>query len=110
MDGPDDFDPAAVMDGHPNIQFEDDELHPPPQPRTEDLYVEEQVRGGRSYGPANTILDNIRINDTFAEERKHNLYYPFASNADWQVASWLSRLNVPLELLDEFFRLDYVRL
>lgn len=93
-----------------NAQFSIDELFPRAEPRTFDNHTVKHPNAASPFGDADTILDDIRKNDEFASDRQNNMYYPFASRLDWEVASWLSRLNVSMELTDEFFNLDFVSL
>lgn len=67
-------------------------------------------RPDRTFGRTGTFLDDIRLNDQFAEERNDCLYFPFDSEMDWGVAAWLSRSGMSMSVIDEFFRLEYVRL
>ncbi len=96
------------MDDVPPMHFTHEELFPRAEPRSRDNFTKKHTAAGNPFGDGHTILDNIRKNDTFASERKENIYYPFASRLDWEVASWLSRLNVSMELTNEFFDLEFV--
>lgn len=62
-----------------------------------------------TFGQSATFLDDIRLNDQFAGERKDCLYFPFNSKMDWEVAAWLNRSGMSMSVIDEFFRLEYVR-
>lgn len=104
-DGFDDFN----FDDLTAFEFADKELHPRSEPRTFDNYTEMYPGTGKAYGVGDTILEDIRKNDAFADERETNIYYPFASKDDWEAGSWLSRLNVPMGLANEFFQLRLVR-
>lgn len=59
--------------------------------------------------------EKIYHHDTNAKERKGNEkdgpnpFVPFADFSDWEVARWLASLNVSMEKVDEFFKLNYVR-
>lgn len=105
-DGVDDFD----FNNLPPMEFTEEELHPRAEPRTLENHSVKHPTAGAAFGPSLTVLEDIRLNDKHAKERKNNIYYPFASKVDWEVGSWLSRLNVSMELVDEFFRLDFVRI
>ena len=50
-------------------------------------------------------MDNF-YTDKFAEERTKNPYYPFASRAEWELASFLSRANLSMKFVDEFLSLE----
>ncbi|KAF8212909.1 hypothetical protein K438DRAFT_1751323 [Mycena galopus ATCC 62051] len=47
--------------------------------------------------------------DQFAAHRKGNLYYPFASKVEWQMASFLLRSGMTMKDIDDFLRLQLVR-
>lgn len=47
--------------------------------------------------------------DEFASRRKKNLYYPFASEAEWQMASFLLRSGMTMKDIDDFLKLQLVR-
>lgn len=41
--------------------------------------------------------------------RKDNPYHPFGNRGDYQLGSWLTRNNLPMKSVDEFFTLEWVR-
>ena len=47
--------------------------------------------------------------DQFAEHRKINMYYPFASRQDWEVGSLLLRSGLSMAGIDSFLSLELVR-
>ena len=55
-----------------------------------------------------TFMDIFEM-DQYAEERKVNLYFPFASCEEWQFASWILRLRLSLTAIDSLLSLDLVR-
>lgn len=48
--------------------------------------------------------------DEHAEKRADNIYYPFATSAEWQLASFLSQSSLSVAETDEFLRLELVRM
>lgn len=54
-----------------------------------------------------TFMDSFR-EDQYAEERKVNPYFPFASQEEWQFASWLLRSRLSLTAIDSLLSLDIV--
>jgi hypothetical protein len=46
--------------------------------------------------------------DQYAEERKSNLFYPFASKQDWDVGYWLLSSGLSMAAIDEFLSLELV--
>jgi len=81
------------------------------QPEPQCLHYREEFpdRNGVScdMGKGKTFMDLFN-EDTYAEERHHNIYYPFASQAEWQLASFLLKSGLSMVALDEFFKLDLV--
>ena len=55
-----------------------------------------------------TFMDFFET-DQYSEERKENLYFPFASREEWQFASWLLRSRLSLAAIDSLLSLDLVR-
>lgn len=47
--------------------------------------------------------------DKHAGERTSNLYYPFQSKGEWEIASFLSRSGLSMKRIDEFLSLSLVR-
>ena len=47
--------------------------------------------------------------DQYAELRRANLYYPFASKQDWEVGLWLLRSSLSMAAINSFFSLQLVR-
>ena len=57
----------------------------------------------------NLYLRNV-VTDEHHEKRKiAGPFYPFSGKEDWDTFKWLSSLHVPMEKVDEFFNLPYVR-
>jgi hypothetical protein len=61
----------------------------------------------RVYGKGHTFMDVFDA-DRFADKRKENLYYPFASKQDWEMASWLLRSGLSKGAVDQFLHLELV--
>lgn len=55
----------------------------------------------------NSFLDHFD-RDRFSEERRSNLYYPFASRADWEFGLWLTRSGLSMAAIDSFLSLELV--
>ena len=55
-----------------------------------------------------TFLDVFET-DRYSEERKENVYFPFASHEEWQFASWLLRSRLSLAAIDSLLSLELVR-
>lgn len=61
----------------------------------------------RTFGTAPTFMGNFH-EDRHAKDRENNLYYPFASADEWEVASYLTRSNMTVVQIDEFLKLRLV--
>ena len=78
-----------------------------PQQIGPDQFVEvfegcaEQFPGGK------TFMDEFR-NDQYAEERRQNLYFPWASWREWAFASWLLRSRLSMAAIDSLLSLELV--
>lgn len=46
--------------------------------------------------------------DVNASSRRINIYHPFSSKEDWQLARWLSDSGMPQTAIDAFLKLDRV--
>ena len=46
--------------------------------------------------------------DQYTDERQQNLYFPFASQEEWQFASWLLHSHLSLATIDSLLSLDIV--
>ncbi|KAJ7808909.1 hypothetical protein B0H14DRAFT_3090219 [Mycena olivaceomarginata] len=57
-----------------------------------------------TFGTAPTFMDNFS-KDRHTNDRQNNLYYPFASADEWEVASYLARSNMTVVQIDEFLKL-----
>jgi hypothetical protein len=54
-----------------------------------------------------TFLDRFD-QDQFSHERCSNLYYPFASRADWEFGLWLTRSSLSMAAIDNMLSLELV--
>jgi hypothetical protein len=61
----------------------------------------------RVYGTGHTFM-NVFDADKYADKRKENLYYPFASKQDWEMGAWLLRSGLSMPAIDQFLRLQLV--
>lgn len=60
-----------------------------------------------SYPGGKTFMDEF-FADQHGALRNDNLFYPFASQQDWQIASWLLRSRLSMAAIDAFLALDLV--
>ena len=63
----------------------------------------------QTFGKGETFLD-IFNKDNYADKRNDNLYYPFATQPEWELASFLLKSGLSMAQTDEFLRLDLVSL
>jgi len=70
-------------------------------------YREEYPTAARVWGKGETFMEKFN-QDRFAHEREKNMYYPFASKDDWEMASFLLRSGLSMALIDDFLSLQLV--
>ena len=70
-------------------------------------FVQEYDGAAITFGPGMTFMQQFEC-DEFAEECTQNLFYPFASRAEWELAAFLVRLDLSLAALDMFLSLHLV--
>lgn len=102
--------PPYVDDDPMDIEWNDDHLDLPPAPSDSGESpgnVEEFPGAARCFPHGSTFMDQF-FSDEYGELRKENLYYPFASQQDWQLASWLLRSRLSMAAIDSFLSLQLV--
>ncbi|KAG1906124.1 uncharacterized protein F5891DRAFT_975575 [Suillus fuscotomentosus] len=68
--------------------------------------LEEKYEGaGACYSEDGLTFLDVFDADEFAEYRKDNLFYPFASKEEWEVADYLLRSTLSMAAIDEFLKL-----
>lgn len=70
-------------------------------------YREEFTNAAHEWGAGETFMGKFDLDD-FSDQRKKNLYYPFASKEDWEMAAFLLRSGMSLALIDDFLNLQFV--
>ncbi|KAH7917703.1 hypothetical protein BV22DRAFT_1135188 [Leucogyrophana mollusca] len=65
------------------------------------------VGAGGIYGYGSTFMDQFDMDEN-ASLRKENIYYPFASRQDWEIASWLLRSGLSMGAINSFLSLELV--
>ncbi|KAG1868721.1 hypothetical protein C8R48DRAFT_598563 [Suillus tomentosus] len=71
--------------------------------------LEEEYDGvGASYSQDGSIFLDLFDADEYAECRVDNLYYPFASKEEWEVADYLLHSSLSMAAIDEFLKLSMV--
>ena len=72
-------------------------------------FIEVFEGASKTYGKGTTFMAHFDY-DKFANERTVNLYYPFASKEEWEIASFLLCSSLSMHAIDKFLSLDRVRL
>ena len=99
-------------DAHVSDRFGRDEdiAHDPVdehQPDTPGPVVDTHPNTPSTYPGGTTFMDRF-FQDQYSSFQKENLYYPFASRVDWQLASWLLHSHLSMATIDSFLSLELV--
>jgi len=70
-------------------------------------YREDFAGAAKVYGTGETFMGKFD-SDGFAEQREKNIYYPFASKVDWEMAAFLLRSRMSMAMIDDFLKLELV--
>jgi hypothetical protein len=70
-------------------------------------FIQEYEGAARKYGRGTTFLQRFD-SDQYAQARKTNLYYPFASRDEWELAAFLLRSDLSLASINSFLSLKLV--
>ena len=96
-----DIDPGSdFVEGAPNSTGETQTGEPGP-------FVELYPGASANYGRGRTFMDTFD-SDRFSSERQNNLFYPFASKAEWEFASWLANSGLSMTAIDKCLSLDII--
>jgi len=112
--------PAAVLShlNHPYSTCSRWFLPPdsqPPSPSSstqDDLNTSPRIPfpfSGHVFGKGPSFLDNFR-SDKLSGNRSQNLYHPFASKEEWELAAFLTQCDLSMKVVDGFLSLEMVRL
>lgn len=63
---------------------------------------------GQTYGDGPTFMDLFN-SDHHASKRINNVYYPFRTRGDWEMGSWLLRSDLSMRAINDFLKLEKVR-
>lgn len=88
-------------DTHPNPP------PPPPTPPNPPSRSTDFPDAGFVYGRGDGFM-GMFFNDTHAEERASNIYFPFQSKGEWEIASFLSSSGLSMKRVNEFLSLSMV--
>ena len=70
-------------------------------------FVDEYEGAAKEFGTGTTFMDEFD-RDQYAGERINNLYYPFASRDEWELAAFLLRSDLSMASIDSFLSLNLV--
>ncbi len=90
---PEDYDASDSSPSEPEIDKPIFDIHP---------------TAGATFGTTRNILEEIETNDKYSKEREENTYYPFASEAEFQVAAYLDSSSLSMGEIDKFLKLELV--
>ena len=71
-------------------------------------FVEMYKGSAECFAGGKTFMDEFMA-DQYAEQRRENLYFPWASQSEWAFASWLLRSRLSMAAIDSLLALDLVR-
>ncbi|KAE9387336.1 hypothetical protein BT96DRAFT_837803 [Gymnopus androsaceus JB14] len=94
------------QDHHDSYDPESEDRYDPPE---EDRPLVIPYPGAtKVVGQGVTYLDDFN-QDRFAEERKTNLYYPFASRAEWETVSFLLNSSLTMAEISDYLKLELTK-
>jgi hypothetical protein len=109
-----DMDPPPLMPSFsPEVDMETGDINdqPPRQgaalPALPSFHTEFFQGASKVFGSGETYMD-LFSKDKHAAARTTNLYYPFASQAEWELASFLLKSNLSRVAIDQFLKLEFV--
>jgi hypothetical protein len=72
------------------------------------FFVEEYPGAAKIVSQTGTTFMDDFDADIHAGERQKNIFYPFASRDEWQIASYLLRSGLSMSAIDDFLSLELV--
>jgi hypothetical protein len=78
-----------------------------PEDEPNPFNIKKHPTSGHVYGRGETFMDRCD-KDKFTERREGNIYYPFASRDEWELASFLLRSPLSMAAVDRFLKLELV--
>ncbi|KAI6000245.1 hypothetical protein EDC04DRAFT_2908859 [Pisolithus marmoratus] len=85
------------------------DLQDPPGPGMAPLGTVKYFPGASHSYPSGRMFMDQFFSDKNGELHKENLFYPFASQEDWQIASWLLCSHLSMAAIDSFLSLDLIK-
>ena len=88
-----------------------DNIDQPPQPEQDatlpPFHTDFFLGSSKVFGKGETYLDLFN-EDEYAGARQTNLYYPFATQPEWELASFLLKSDLSRVAIDQFLKLQLV--
>ena len=84
-----------------------EDLPPPQSPPIFPFFKETHPTASSVYRRGQTFMD-VFEKDRYATERETQLYYPFASRDEWELASFLLHSHLSMASIDKFLKLKLV--
>jgi hypothetical protein len=95
------------LESNMNIDSDDVDNHSLHSTSSTSPFIEVYPEAGQKFGRGETFLDVFDA-DCHAEKRRQHLYYPFASKAEWGLASFLLCSDLSMNSIDKFLKLELV--
>jgi hypothetical protein len=89
------------------VEYDDMPMDDEVSPSHNGRFVEVYDGAAKTHGSGTTFMKQFNL-DTFATERVKNIYYPFASRAEWELAAFLLRSDLSIAAIDKFLSLTLV--
>ena len=86
-----------------------DDQPPQQQAVLPSFHTESFLESSKIFGNGETYLD-LFDEDEYADARQTNLYYPFASQPEWELASFLLKSDLSRVAIDQFLKLQFVHI
>jgi hypothetical protein len=103
--------PPSSIDGNNTVQPTNQgpiDIDPDlPIPVDDGPFIEGYEGAAKEYGAGVTFMSEFG-RDQHSAERVENLYYPFASKDEWELAAFLLRSNLSMASIDSFLSLKSV--
>jgi hypothetical protein len=93
--------------GDVNMEREGDVGQPMEAKPLEEGVADYYEGASKTFGRGMTFMDHFH-NDKYTKERVANVYFPFCSAEEWQLASFISRSNLSVPMIDELINLRLV--
>lgn len=90
-------------EGRSGMDVED----PPADNSERNFFIEKFPGAAEIFGASATFMDQFD-QDPYSVERTNNVFYPFASRSEWELASYLLHSNLSMASIDKYLSLTLV--